>query len=168
MYDTLASAWREKEWEWEDGIPIWCEFCQLRLNGAQQWRDHVEAIKHKKMVVQHIQGARAPKQDMCTEFTGSPEDLRYAICCLEQIMEQIIKDIEDANSDCVEIVEEIGDESWVHWPDKTYVCHCDGHGNEMPMMFWSTTIVSSAKIMACRICRSRHEYHMKKLLEGLV
>ena len=118
--------------EWEPGIPIWCEACQLRLNGPGQLQDHVEGDKHKQR-----KNKPAPKKkEPALTFKGSREDLQRTICHLQVI----VMDLEDN-------IAGNPDPEWIHpggkldgthpapmcpCCKKMYTCDCDGNGHPTP------------------------------------
>ena len=50
------------------------------------------------------------------------------------------------------------------WLETIYSCECDGHGRPVPDELQHIHVVSSAKIMACKHCRPKHEGPMMLLL----
>ena len=138
--------------EWEPGIPIWCEACQLRLNGPGQWKDHVGGDKHRKN-----KNKPAPhKKEPALTFKGSRQDFHRTIWHLQLIT----KDLEDN-------IAGNPDPEWIHpgvkldgthpasmcpCCKKMYTCDCNGNGHPTPPHLHGVFIVSSTKTMACRYC----------------
>ena len=73
--------------EWERHIPIWCECCQLKLNGPDQWVDHVGGMPHSR----RLRKPKKPTPPKPWEFKGNAQELHCAIVQATQIL----KDIED-------------------------------------------------------------------------
>ena len=152
--------------EWEPGIPIWCEACQLRLNGPGQWKDHVGGEKHRK----NMNKPAPHKKESALTFKGSREDLHRTISHLQLI----VMDLEDN-------IAGNPDPEWIHsgvkldgthpapmWSccKKMYTCDCDGNGHPTPPHLHGVFIVSSPKMEACHYRAPKLQRNLKYLVDS--